>query len=172
MKVESKETKEGFVSVSVGEIEETMQQMSTYNQALKGLRNLCLVYGARYAQDATKQQEITELLHTYSHRYLAFCVLKGLTGPALQSQISSEIKALRKEIYPNRAAELRVTELEERHPNRAAEPGFTELEEGPERQTALHAIQGMHTEEEVRDRGPKNYTAYLYRGSGEIREIL
>lgn len=129
---------------------------SDYRRALKGLRTLCLVYRYRYLKDASKQDLLEQLMQTYATQYRAYCALHGLSGSKLEDHVRREIEGMRRE------------NLNPSQQQRVIEPGFTEFGESQERQGVLHAIQGMHTEEEVESKGAKKEEIVF----GEKRMLL
>lgn len=114
------------------------RQMIDYENALNGLRNLCLVYGQRYAKDASQQNEIQQLLSTYASQYRTFCSLKGRSGRDLEGDTQAEMHRIRAMIYPG-------VETPQVRPGSA--PEWIALE-GELQQRALSALRGMHTAEE------------------------
>lgn len=126
--------------------EETTAQLTEYKNALKGLRNLCLVYGSRYQQTLNQQKELAGLFEIYATECRKFCALQGLSGQALEERIRQEMHDMRVEIDPI-----------------VKQQTFRELQEGPLKQRALHAIQGLHSDEEIQADKPLE-SEFVYEG--------
>lgn len=126
--------------------EDYTNQLKGYKNALKGFRNLCLVYGSRYQQTLSQQKELAHLFETYATECRNFFTLQGLSGPELEERIRQEMHDVRAEIDPIVKQQV-----------------FVELQEGPLKQRALHAIQGLHTEEEI-EAGVPLQSEFVYQG--------
>lgn len=71
-------------------------QITEFRKALKGFRNLCLVYGCRYIQNKDKCGEVAQLFHAYADQYRRFCSLQELSN--IEDQVCREVEFMQAEI--------------------------------------------------------------------------
>lgn len=132
------------------------RQLHEYKAALKGLKNLCLVYGQRYLKDESKSKEIAQLLDTYALQYWTYCRAAGLPPEQIEGLMHEEMQHMRHAMQVGYEENADFSTLT-----------FQPLE-GPIRQKVIDAIKGYHTEDEVAEGGARKQSVAF---RGEILKI-